>query len=97
MTTNQGNDMSSFNDEESVEDEALTDRDEEVEVSSIDLHNMLNCELCESKSKRSLLTISKRMENDEEALVACGNIATVDNRHHCLFELNAVREVTFRD
>ncbi len=30
MTTNQGNDMASFNDETSVEDEALTDRGDQV-------------------------------------------------------------------
>jgi hypothetical protein len=29
MTTNQGNDMASFNDETSVEDGALTDREDE--------------------------------------------------------------------
>ena len=62
--------MASFNDEASVEDNALTDRDdEEVQVSPIDLHSMVN--LCESKSKSSrlLVTISKRMENHEQVLV----------------------------
>ena len=42
MTTNQGNEMASLNDEGSVEDEALTEReDEEVRGSPVDLRNMV--------------------------------------------------------
>jgi hypothetical protein len=46
--------MASFNDEASVEDEALTDReDEEVRDSPIDLHNMVN--LCENTMRQIIM------------------------------------------
>jgi hypothetical protein len=51
MTTNQGNETASFNDEATVEDEALTEReDEEVRDSPIDLHNMVD--LCDISTCR---------------------------------------------
>jgi hypothetical protein len=58
--------MASFNDEASVEYEALTDReDAEAQGSPIELHNMVN--RCESKSNRVLVTITKRMQNHEQS------------------------------
>jgi hypothetical protein len=52
VTTNQGNEMASFKDEVSEEDEALTDReDEEVCDNPLDLHNMVN--LCENTAVSS--------------------------------------------
>jgi hypothetical protein len=80
-TTNQGNDMASFNDETSVEDEALTDCEEEgVRDTPIEFHNMVN--LCESN--RCLVTITKRMQNQAQVMVGCGNLASTayDRRHH---------------
>jgi hypothetical protein len=42
MTTNQGNDMASFNDETSVEDEALADREDEgMRDTLIDIHHSM--------------------------------------------------------
>jgi hypothetical protein len=61
-------------------------------VSSIDLHSMVNCELCEQRAIERLVTISKRMENDEEAVAT--DLATVDNEqaYHLLFRIVLVRE-----
>ncbi len=75
--------MASFNDEASVEDEALTDREDEgVRDTPIELHNMVN--LC--ASNRCLVTITKRMQNHTQVMVACGSLATVYNRRYHLEE-----------
>jgi hypothetical protein len=68
MTTNQGNEMASFNDEASVEDEALTEREEDDRP--IDLHNMLN--LCDFTKCR---LITKRVVKSKSVLVVCGHSA----------------------
>ncbi len=63
--------MASFNDEASVEDEALTEReDEEARDSPIDLHNMVN--LCEITTCR---VITKRSVKGKQVIVACRHLA----------------------
>jgi hypothetical protein len=49
MTTNQGNDMASFNDEHRWRDEALTDREDEEGGSQFDRPPQ-HGELCESRA-----------------------------------------------
>jgi hypothetical protein len=72
MTTNQGNESALFNDGASVEDDALTDHEnEEVLDSPIDLNNLVN--LCEGTEMCRVIT--KRQVKGKQVMLACGHLA----------------------
>jgi hypothetical protein len=74
LTTDQGNDMALFNDETSMEDEALIDR-EDAGVRDTP-NSVMN--LCESSRYR--VTITKRMQMHTQVMVPCGYLATSPGR-----------------